>query len=86
MEIKAGEQKPSAKNAKIKMKATDGHPYRKEGEVFEVHPNHKEKLLANEWAVEENAKSTKAKNPAKPKGAGDNASVTSDEEETNKAQ
>ncbi len=37
MEIKTGGQKPSAKNAKIKLKATDGHPYRKEGDVFDVH-------------------------------------------------
>ena len=46
---------------KISLKATDAHPQIKEGEIFEVHPAHKDSLLANKWAVEVDSDETKTK-------------------------
>lgn len=59
----------SARTMKIKLKATNAHPHRKEGEVFEVHPSQEAMLRERQWAVGENDKNTKAENPAIPKSA-----------------
>ena len=38
---------------KVKLTATDGHPFRNKGEQYEVHPIHKAKELRHKWAVED---------------------------------
>lgn len=55
-----------AHNATINLKATKANPHREEGEVFEVHPVHREKLIKNKWAVEVDAKDTDPKSAAIP--------------------
>lgn len=78
-----GGEKKDLRNKKIKLKATDAHPYLPEGKVFEVHPVHKETLLERQWAVEENEKNTKASNPVGIKQT-DNMIQTSGEEKEQK--
>lgn len=38
-------------NKHVTLKATSGHPSRKEGEVFSIHANHEEKLTSAGWAI-----------------------------------
>ena len=49
------------RQAKMKMKATEGHPYIKTGKVFEVHPVHEADLRAKGWACGEKEDHTKIK-------------------------
>lgn len=73
MSTQKQEEKVS-KNAKVKMKATSGHPNRAEGEEFEIHPNHVPKLLENKWAVDATEKNTKVKGATKALSAAEVAS------------
>jgi hypothetical protein len=50
----------------VKLVATSGHPYREEGEEFEIHENHVEGLKQKQWAVKP-GEETKASKPAKVK-------------------
>lgn len=59
-EKQAGPAMPQ-RQAKIKMKATAGHPYIKTGEVFEIHPVHEADLRAKGWACGEKEDHTKVK-------------------------
>ncbi len=66
----------ASRTAKIKLKATDAHPYRKEGEIFECHPSQEKTLKERQWAVDENSKTTKVENPAVPKTSAPKAAGT----------
>lgn len=80
-----GGEKKDLRNKKIKLKATDAHPYLPEGKVFEVHPVHKETLLERQWAVEENEKNTKASNPVGLKETDNMIQTSNDEGKENKS-
>jgi len=49
-------EKPVKLTDKVKLVATDAHPFRKEGAEFEIHPAHKDDLLKKKWAVEPGGK------------------------------
>ena len=62
-----------SRQMKVKLKATNAHPYIPEGKIFEVHPAHKDDLFKKKWAVEIADKDTKPEGAAVPASHNTNA-------------